>query len=264
MIPRNCLDRRSTATPRPVSRPRPWSLRGRAPLLAQAMLGAGLLAAAAVPCGASTASDNARHSISGRVEITNSRGKPSRLGRPEDSLIFFTPDQRPVRRDRPATHQMKTVGKQYDPGILVVWRGDRVDFPNLDPILHNVFSVSGGNSFDLEVYGEGESRGHVFEQAGLVRVFCNVHREMFAHIWVLETDHVLRPGLDGSFRLEGLPAGSGTLTVWHERSEAQEIRLDPANARASQGLQIGVPLTRPRLPLHKNKYGKPYRRPGEY
>lgn len=198
----------------------------------------------------------------GTVTMTNSRGRASRLGKPEQALLFFEPDE-PLSRsqERPRTHEMKTIGKQYEPRLLVVQRGDRVEFPNLDPILHNVFSVSGENRFDLEVYGEGESRGHVFEHTGLVRVFCNVHREMFAHIWVADTPHITRPAPDGSFRLRNLPPGPGTLTVWHERSDPRQLRVDPATA---DPLRLEVAMTRPRLPLHKNKYGKPYRRPTEY
>ena len=39
-----------------------------------------------------------------------------------------------------------------------------------------------------------------------------------AYVLALETPFVTRPAADGRFALEGLPRGSGTLHLWHERA----------------------------------------------
>ena len=65
--------------------------------------------------------------------------------------------------------EMLTVKKQFQPQVLVVPVGSTVRFPNQDPILHNVFSVSGENRFDLDLYKRPKSGSVTFQVAGLVR-----------------------------------------------------------------------------------------------
>lgn len=67
--------------------------------------------------------------------------------------------------------------------------GSTVRFPNQDSILHNVFSVSRANRFDLGLYRRGEGKSATFRQPGVVRVFCNVHHSMVAYVVVVETPH---------------------------------------------------------------------------
>lgn len=150
---------------------------------------------------------------------------------------------------------MATRGKTFEPEVLVVTKGTTVRFPNQDPILHNVFSVSPGNTFDLGFYRRGESKDWTFTAPGLVRVFCNVHYSMTAHILVLDTPFFTRPDATGAFALERLPAGKGTLHVWHERAQAwsQAVvvpRQEPFTIRLELGKKRVVP--------HLNKVGKPY------
>src|SRR5690606_18316884 len=133
--------------------------------------------------------------------------------------------------------------------------------PNADPILHNVFSPTGGNRFDLGVYGAGDGTAHTFEQPGLVRVYCNVHHDMFAHALVLDTPFVTRPELDGSFSLEGIDTVDGELFVWHERARPWRQRLDAA---PEAPLSVEIKLRRPRVPNHVNKFGQPYGAAAEY
>ncbi|MEM8961243.1 MAG: hypothetical protein AAGD38_07190 [Acidobacteriota bacterium] len=150
-----------------------------------------------------------------------------------------------------------TVRKEFLPRVVGVPVGGTVRFPNQDPILHNVFSVSGGNRFDLGLYGQGDGRDVTFEKPGLVRVFCNVHQEMVAYVLVLETPYFVAPGRDGGFRFDDLPAGSGKLVVWHERAKVREL---PLTLPTSGPVKMALELTKPRVPDHLNKFGKPYKR----
>jgi plastocyanin len=156
---------------------------------------------------------------------------------------------------KPPVFEMSTVRKQFLPQVLVVPVGAIVRFPNQDPILHNVFSVSGGNAFDLGLVGSGKGKEATFREAGVVRVFCNVHHAMFSHIVVVATPHYVQAGADGSFRFERLPAGRGTLKVWHERGDLQSRAL---TLPAAGPVELRVEITQPRVPPHKNKFGKSY------
>jgi len=153
---------------------------------------------------------------------------------------------------------MKSEKKRFTPRVVVVSRQGAVDFPNVDPIYHNVFSVSGANRFDLGLYRAGASKEKKFEEPGLVRVYCNIHPQMVGFVMVVDSDFAAVTGSDGSFRFEGVPSGPHKLKVWHE--EAGETMELPASVRprvettAAPKLDVSGFKFQP----HKNKYGKDY------
>jgi len=175
-----------------------------------------------------------------------------------EAVVYFRPIAGfdPPAAMAPAV--MTTRRKEFSPRVLAITPGTSVSFPNMDPILHNAFSTSAGNSFDTGVYGPGEGSSHVFSTPGLVRVYCNVHHAMSAHILVVDTPWFTRPDGQGRFRLENLPAGPGDLVVFHDRAAVWQKRLDPGSL--SEPVEVDLELTRRKVPPHMNKFGKPYGR----
>ena len=137
--------------------------------------------------------------------------------------------------------QIVQLGETFIPHLLPIVKGSTVEFPNQDPIFHNVFSLSGTKSFDLGRYPQGESRSVTFDQAGIVPVFCHLHSDMSAVIMVLDNPYFAVPGPDGHYQIENIPAGSYTLVAWHERSEQVEQRVDVIAGQALE-LNITVPI----------------------
>lgn len=103
----------------------------------------------------------------------------------------------------------------FVPRVVPIAAGMAVDFPNLDPIYHNVFSLSPPRRFDLGKYPRGQSRSVVFPRPGLVQVFCDIHSNMAAFVLVLPNHAFAQPAADGAWALEGLPAGRYELRAWH-------------------------------------------------
>ncbi len=172
-----------------------------------------------------------------------------------ETVVFFKPDA-PIRV-RPLTgdNVIMMHGKSFAPHVLTVTEGTSVRFANDDAILHNVFSPTQGNDFDMGFYGHGPGKSKVFSHPGLVRVYCNVHHEMFAYILVLDTPYFADVHDDGSFELHGLPPGPGEVTVWNPRSEIQHQHL---TAVTDAPLNLELKLNRFAVPVHLNKFGKPY------
>jgi len=193
--------------------------------------------------------------LRGSLRVVDGKGRPVAESAGE-AVVWFQPDRR-VAPPAAGRFEMVTRRKRFDPRVLVVPVGSTVRFPNQDPILHNVFSVSGGNAFDLGFYARGDGESHRFGEAGVVRVFCNVHHTMVAYVVVMDTPFFTSPTADGSFRLAGLPAGGGTLFAWHERGEVTRRRVDP---RSAGEVAVTVEATRPLVPPHLNKLGRPYAR----
>jgi plastocyanin len=179
----------------------------------------------------------------------------------EQAVVFFTPARKPKLAAPAAPPEMSTFRKEFKPRLLVVPVGSKVGFPNLDPILHNAFSVSAGNAFDVGLYGKGAGKEVTFKEPGLVRVFCNVHQSMAGYVLVLDTPFSTSPDKSGAFTLSGLPAGPGTLSIWHQRGELQS---QPVTVPAASPVRLSLAVSKPRVPRHLNKFGKAYSTDGAY
>ena len=196
--------------------------------------------------------------LHGRVQLLAKGGKgPARGSDVRQAVVYFEPaSPSPVRRAE-APLEMVTQHKEFAPRVLVVPRGSRVRFPNQDPILHNAFSVSSPNQFDLGLSRQGPGKEKRFEEPGLVRVYCNVHHDMVAYILVLDTPYHASPNADGEFVLSGLPKGPGKLTVWHEQADPWTVGLELPQKQAGL-LMARVEIVRPLIPAHLNKLGQSY------
>lgn len=202
---------------------------------------------------AAGAGPSAAADLVGRVEVVSKgRAVP---GQAAQTVVWFEPD-RPAESAPPERAlEMTTRRKEFTPRLLVAERGATVAFPNRDPILHNVFSVSDPRPFDLGLLGEDEAGRVRFERPGVVRVFCNVHHDMVGYVLVLDTPFHASPDARGDFRLRGLPPGPGTLTVWHEQAEPWTAHL---TLPAAGPVEARVELTKPRIPPHLDKFGRSY------
>ncbi len=113
------------------------------------------------------------------------------------------------------TLEIKQREKQFAPRVAVVPVGTRLIFPNQDTVIHNVFSQSAGNSFDLgSVKGGETSAPVVLLKAGPVEIFCNIHSKMRSDLLVVPNGHWARVAADGSFQIAGVPAGTRKIVLW--------------------------------------------------
>jgi hypothetical protein len=108
--------------------------------------------------------------------------------------------------------------QDFHPSIMAILVGTTVDFPNLDPVYHNVFSYSKAKKFDLGRYPKGKSKSVTFDTPGLIKVFCEIHPSMRSHILVLEQPYFAVTEPDGSYRISDVPPGGYTLRVWQENA----------------------------------------------
>lgn len=207
-------------------------------------------------------SEHANLVIKGVVTLS-SGGRPLRSEEAQDAVVYFRP-QTPAPVSVPATpYVISTERKTFVPRVLPIPVGASVRFPNNDPILHNVFSSTKEANFDLGLYGRSEGESYHFTQPGVIRVFCNVHHAMVAHVLVMDTPYFVKPDSQGRFRLAGVPEGPGELFVWHERSQLWRSNI---TAGADDEIKLTLELSKRRVPPHLNKTGQPYRRtrPDEY
>ena len=92
--------------------------------------------------------------------------------------------------------------------------GTSVQFPNSDPIYHNVFSFSKPKRFDLGRYPQGRTKVVRFDRPGIVRVFCEIHSHMSAFILVFSHRYFASTDDDGRYRIDAVPPGVYDVSVW--------------------------------------------------
>jgi plastocyanin len=207
----------------------------------------------AMPEPAPVAAEPLRASLSGQVRLVQVHeiaAGPALLSR---TWVAFRP-RTPVRVEPAAELRILTRQSQFQPQAMAIPVGTTVRFPNLDRILHNVFSLTPGNSFDVGLYGPGAGEAHRFERAGFVDIYCNIHPNMAAFLWVLDTPYFAQVNSDGSFRLDDVPAVGGVLEVWNHRADILRI---PAVA-PDDSLRATLRITLPPVPQHTNKLGEDY------
>ncbi len=62
--------------------------------------------------------------------------------------------------------------------VLKIKVGDVVQFKNMDPFFHNVFSLSDVKLFDLGSYPQGQFKSVIFDKPGKVEIECAIHPQM--------------------------------------------------------------------------------------
>lgn len=147
---------------------------------------------------------------------------------PRDQALRFAP------RDPGSRPRLEQRGQQFVPRVLAVAAGTTVDFPNQDPIYHNVFSLSPARRFDLGKYPQGKTRPVRFDTPGLVNVYCDIHSDMEAFVLVVPHGAFARPSASGTFELPDLPAGRYIVKAWHPDvgEKAQVVEVKPKGSVA--------------------------------
>jgi plastocyanin len=124
---------------------------------------------------------------------------------------------------------------------VVIPAGSSVSFPNLDPIFHNVFSLSRAKTFDLGNYPQNDTRVVQFPKPGIVRIYCHLHPNMSASIVVAPNRWCAKPDKEGRYKLTDIPEGEHAVVVWHKSAGffRQRIRL---TAGKSARVDFTIPI----------------------
>ena len=139
--------------------------------------------------------------------------------------------------------------RRFVPDLLVIAAGSVVSFPNLDPIFHNVFSLSKPKNFDLGNYPQGQSRKVTFNTPGIVFVDCHLHANMAASIVIAPNRWNTRVDDSGKFALPDVPPGTYTVVAWHKTAgffRKQITVTDKAGARVEFAIPLLAPESYPR------------------
>lgn len=180
------------------------------------------LALAAVGCASPPADPTPpRQSASSEAKLGQVVGKAPATGS-FPPIVILEPR---IPRDFPAPTDPKVMdqtGYTFFPSLLLVQKGQKVEFRNSEDVLHNVRVTNtdtGTPVFNIATPPFGAYE-HTFDEAGYYAVSCDVHPAMAANILVTSTPYAVVAEKDGRFTFSDVPPGSYTLTVY---SGAQRI-----------------------------------------
>ncbi len=178
-------------------------------------------------------------------------------------VVWLTPLQGGSPAAQPQQHYtLAQKDKMFHPHLLVVPVGSSVDFPNLDPFFHNVFSLFNGKRFDLGLYEGHSHRAVRFDREGVSYIFCNIHPDMGAVVISLSTPFYAVSQADGRILLRHVPPGRYRLHVWAENVDLQTLNGLSRDVQVdAQNNQLGtfhLQVTAGQAASHKNKFGEDY------
>lgn len=206
----------------------------------------------------------AQQALKGHVLLTRN-GHPQTNA--SQAVVWLTPigvSVEPPRQDASQIPQLVQKNKSFQPSLLVIPVGGKVEFPNHDPFFHNVFSLFEGKRFDLGLYESGTARFVQFDKPGVSFIFCNIHEQMSAVVIALTTPYHGISDARGDFTIANVPPGRYEVQFFHTsvapdalRALNREITVAPGDASLGTFTLTETDVT----VAHKNKYGRDYDRP---
>jgi plastocyanin len=210
-------------------------------------------------CALATSSMSAA-TVNGKVMFLTKRGQSPVVN---ETLVWLEPIGK-TWKNPAAAFTMTTRSKAFLPHVMAVPAGSSINFPNEDPIAHNLFSLTPGNTFDLGLYRRGPGKTQKFETPGAVNVYCNVHPNMSAVVHVMSTPYYGFADPNGNYSFD-VPPGKYRLNAWNEQggSTISDVEVK-SDGTVAGGTLLTIDGRNFRVSQHTNKFGQTYRPPKDY
>jgi hypothetical protein len=129
----------------------------------------------------------------------------------------------------------------FRPAVQVV-RAGKIDIVNSDPVLHNTHGFYGQRTaFNLAMPDKGMKITSELPRPGLVRVECDAHGWMLAHIYVADSPYYALTAADGSFSITDVPPGTYTLVASQNFTGDTEVQVV---VKGGEAAKVAVELKR--------------------
>ncbi|NDF15250.1 hypothetical protein EB061_08010 [bacterium] len=124
---------------------------------------------------------------------------------------------------------------QYEPRVIALRVGQKLDILNSDPTFHNVKTNSKSNeNFNVAMPSKNDRITKVFSHPELfIESECSVHPWMSASIAVMDHPYYSVTDEQGEFTIRNLPPGEYTIEAWHEvfGTRSQTVTLQGTETR---------------------------------
>lgn len=121
--------------------------------------------------------------------------------------------------------EMGEPGKKCDfvQHVSAMIKNKNISMKNTDPILHNphTFNDKHATQFNAALSEKGQVIERKIRAGGVVKLVCDSHVHMNGWILVLDHGYFAVTDENGSFKIDGVPAGKYKLVAWHENWKAK-------------------------------------------
>jgi hypothetical protein len=120
--------------------------------------------------------------------------------------------------DKPLLDQS---GCRFRPDVLLVMKDAELTIRNSDPVLHNIHSYEVIGTVRRTIFNTGQpDKGDIkkpvkVRRSSVVKIECDAHDFMHAWGFAADNPYAAVSAADGSFAIDGLPAGTYELKAWH-------------------------------------------------
>ncbi|MBE2252703.1 MAG: hypothetical protein IAE78_24440 [Myxococcus sp.] len=188
--------------------------------------------------------------VSGKVSFSSA----DKTIKPSDLVVYVANRPRALKLGERKRHDIAQQNQQFVPGLLIVQKNDSVGFPNRDNTEHSVFT-SDRTTVRIQPTRKAEPEPVAFLKEGGFRIQCDIHSNMRAWVVVVPARELatqVKP--DGSWRIEGVPAGEQLFKVLEPNGKSAEVRV----SACAGDTPVLVSLEGNEGPLLKHFNGSPY------
>lgn len=160
----------------------------------------------------------------------------------ENAVVYLEPKDKaaPSLKNQAAIAQKN---KTFIPLVTVIQAGSSIIFPNKDSVRHHVYSFSPAKTFELKLYSGVPSTPVVFDKAGTVVLGCNIHDQMLAFVYVVDTPYFAKTDASGKIKISDVPNGDYLLKVWHYALRKENITVDkPVSTKDADTIKMVIDI----------------------
>jgi plastocyanin len=133
-----------------------------------------------------------------------------------------------VKTAAPAEAVVANEKCRFVPHVALIRPAGTVKVTNKDPapVLHTTHAqmTDGKFLFNVSLPIPNMTISKPVDKAGILQLVCNTHTWMRG--WLVVTEELsVASGVDGKFRIEGVPAGTQELRIWHEALKAAPLKV---------------------------------------
>ncbi|MBN4079693.1 tetratricopeptide repeat protein [bacterium AH-315-C08] len=129
-----------------------------------------------------------------------------------------------------ATLTIHQNGLSFQPRHSVIQVGTTVTFSNHDKEVHNIFSKSLSNQFNLGAMASGSLKSIEFHTAGPIVLRCNMHKDMIGTLFVVPNGYYTQPNAKGEYEFKNARSEGYIMQVWAPMLSPGEVE---ANLRSA-------------------------------
>ena len=121
-------------------------------------------------------------------------------------------------------------GLNFHPRHSIVQVGATITFANHDKEVHNIFSKSQGNQFNLGAMAAGSFKSIEVNTAGPIVLRWNMHKDMIGTLFVVPNGYYTKPNAKGEYEFKNVKSEGYIMQVWAPMLSPDEVN---ANIRSA-------------------------------